>query len=117
MGRHTRAEDFGQRLCAGLGAIDDLDRLETARQQGMDDGPACAAGAEHHGRPACIPTGSLVIEIGGKSVGIGVGGHHLIILPPQRIGGPDLVCDLVDMVHQVQHGLLVRNRDIAAGKA
>ena len=84
----------------------------------MDDGARGAAGAEHDGRADVrVQPGAQLIEIGGKAVGIGVAAAEHAVLEPQRVDRADALGRLVAPVDRGEGRFLVRDRDIAAGKA
>ena len=90
--------------------------LNTALLQGEDDRARRAACAENHGAPAFVPARSLLVEIGGKTIGIGVAAMDHAILQPERVDGADQLGRLIAAVDRGEGRLLVGNGDVAADK-
>ena len=87
-------------------------------EEGVDHAAGGAAGAEHRGRRSTrIEIGDAGAQMAHEAGGIRVVGDEPAVLEPQRVGRPHSA--------RRRHGsgrcgvgrLLVRNRDIAAGKA
>ena len=61
-----------------------------------------------------VPAGGFCIEIGGKTIGVGIRRVQLSILEPQRVRGADELGDLLGLVGKRKDRFLVRNGDVAA---
>ena len=97
-------------------AIDDGDFLKAARQQRVDDCPACATSAQNKGTVGIIPAGSRCIEIGGKTIGISIAAMEPAIFKPKRVDRADSLRGLIQTFHRSIGCFLVGNGDIATGK-
>ena len=64
-----------------------------------------------------FPARRVLVEIGGKAVGVGVAAAELAVLEPERVDRADQLGRLVARGDAGEGGFLVRDRDIAAGKA
>ena len=68
-------------------------------------------------RSAVSPARRALVEIGGKAVGVGVAAAEHAVLEPQRVDRADQLGRLVARGDRGEGRLLVRDGDVAAGKA
>ncbi|MCY1299332.1 hypothetical protein D9M70_488550 [compost metagenome] len=77
-----RAETIGEFLRPVDRPIDDMDRLDAAITDGLNDRTAGAACAENDCGRRLVPASRPLIEIGNEAAAISVGGVHRSISEP-----------------------------------
>jgi hypothetical protein len=74
---------------------------------------ARAAGAEHKRGFTVAPAGEMLVEIRGKSVGVGIAADEDAVFHPERVDGTDRLRRLIAAVCALKCAFLVRDGNIA----
>src|SRR5262249_45113371 len=99
-----------------LRAVGDTDIADAGLFQRVDYGAGRAASANPDGAVCLAPLGRELIEVSGKAIHIGIAATDMAVLEPQRIDRTGRLSRFVAIADADEGCLLVRDRDIAAGK-
>ncbi len=117
MGVNARAEMRRQFFRPAQRAVHHRNMTDAARQKRMNHRPACPAGTQNQSAISLVPAGSGSIQIGGKTIGIGVAAAKPAIFKPECVDRADGAGCFIKAFSSGIGRLLVGNGDISASKA
>ncbi len=83
--------------------------------QAQNDGTRAATGTDNErGTRIFVPIGRPVVEIGDKTEPVGIGAKKDSLLDDHRVDVAEYERHWIDIVAELQHGMLVRYSDVAA---
>ncbi len=116
MRRNTFAEMTCQFFRAAQRAVDDGNAQETPLLQSVDNGTSGTACAQNQSRIRIVPIRCQRIQIGSKTIGIGIATAKLAVFEPERIDRANGLGRFIAASHSRKSHFLMRDRDITADK-